>query len=71
MTKFEEITIKTDDIFSGRMINLSVDTVRLPNGEQSTREIVKHPGAVAIIPITPEGKVVMVEQFRKPIGKSY
>lgn len=70
MNKFEEITIKTDDIFSGRMIDLSVDTVRLPNGEQSTREIVKHPGAVAIIPITPEGKVVMVEQFRKPIGKS-
>ncbi|HHU20297.1 MAG TPA: NUDIX hydrolase [Bacilli bacterium] len=70
MKKFEEKTIKTEQIFTGRMIDLSVDTVVLPDGTESTREIVNHPGAVAIIAITDEGKIVVVEQYRKPLEKS-
>lgn len=70
MKKFEEKTMKTEHIFSGKVISLQVDEVELPNGENSKREIVKHPGAVAIIAITPTNKIVMVEQFRKALEKS-
>jgi len=70
MKKFAEKTIKREQIFSGRMIDLYLEQVTLPNGEQSSREIVRHPGAVAIIPITDEGNIVMVEQYRKPLEKS-
>lgn len=70
MKKFEEKTIKTEKIFTGKVIQLQVDDVSLPNGETSTREIIKHPGAVAVIPITKDNKIVFVEQFRKPLEKS-
>lgn len=52
------------------MIDYIVETVELPNGKTSTREIVKHSGAVAIMPLTEEGKMIFVEQFRKPIEKT-
>ncbi|GAA0296614.1 ADP-ribose pyrophosphatase [Gracilibacillus halotolerans] len=64
-----EKTLSTQKIFEGRVISVQVDDVELPNGKQSKRELVKHPGAVAIIPITSEGKIVMVKQFRKPLEK--
>ncbi len=69
MKSLEEKTIKTEPVFSGRIIRLQVDEVELPNGNTSTREIVKHPGAVAVIPITSDNKIVMVEQYRKPMEK--
>jgi ADP-ribose pyrophosphatase len=67
--KFEEVTLKTTPIFQGKIISLQVDDVRLPNGETATREIVKHPGAVAVLAVY-EGKMVVVEQYRKPLEKS-
>ncbi|PKR78914.1 ADP-ribose pyrophosphatase [Halalkalibacillus sediminis] len=70
MKRFEEKTIKTESIFKGKVIDLQVDDVELPNGKTSKRELVKHPGAVAIIARTDEGKVIMVEQYRKPLEKS-
>src|SRR5699024_11852650 len=51
-------------------ISLQVDDVELPNGGTSQREIVKHPGAVAIIPVTPDGKIIFVKQYRKPMDKT-
>lgn len=69
MSQLEEKTLKTEPIFSGRVISLQVDEVELPNGKTSTREIVKHPGAVAILPITDDNKIVMVEQYRKPMDR--
>ncbi|TES52823.1 NUDIX hydrolase [Halalkalibacterium halodurans] len=66
---FEEKTIKTTPVFSGRIIDLQVDEVELPNGKTSTRELVKHPGAVAVIPVTEDGKLVLVRQFRKALEK--
>ncbi|QXM06077.1 NUDIX hydrolase [Crassaminicella indica] len=62
-----EITIKSDRIYEGKMIQLRVDTVLLPGEKQATREIVEHPGAVAIVPITEDNKIIMVKQFRKPV----
>lgn len=68
--KFEEVTLHTEPIFQGRIISVQVDTVRLPNGETSTREIVKHPGAVAVMALTSDDRMLVVEQYRKPLEKS-
>lgn len=70
MKKFEEKTIRTEQIYTGKVVNLQVDEVTLPNGKTSKREIIKHPGAVAVIPITQDNKIVFVEQYRKPLEKS-
>src|SRR5690625_4619812 len=67
--KLYEKTIQTKSIFNGKIINVQVDKVELPDGNFSTREIVKHPGAVAIIPITDDGKIIFVEQYRKPLER--
>lgn len=64
---FEEKTMKTNKIFSGKILNLRVDEVELPNGHRSTREIVEHPGAVAILPVLVDGNILMVKQYRKPV----
>ncbi|GGD00222.1 NUDIX domain-containing protein [Pontibacillus salipaludis] len=70
MKKFEEKTVHTESIYKGKVISLQVDDVSLPDGNTSKRELIKHPGAVAIIPITPEGKMVLVEQYRKALERS-
>ncbi|MGG2014194.1 NUDIX hydrolase [Bacillus sp. S10(2024)] len=69
MSNLEERTVATEPIFDGRVIKVRVDEVVLPNGETSKREIVKHPGAVAIIAITDDEKIVLVEQYRKAMEK--
>lgn len=70
MKKFEEKTIRTKEIFTGKIISVQVDDVELPDGKKAKREIVKHPGAVALIALTAEKKIVMVEQYRKPLERS-
>lgn len=70
MDTFVEKTIRTKKIFSGNIISVQVDDVLLPNGKESKREIVKHPGAVAIIPVTKDGNIIFVKQFRKPLERS-
>ncbi|HEY4578552.1 MAG TPA: NUDIX hydrolase, partial [Savagea sp.] len=66
----EERTIQSTSIYKGKIIDLVVDEVALPNGGKSQREIVKHPGAVAIIAVTPENKIILIEQFRKPLERA-
>ncbi|WP_153122756.1 NUDIX domain-containing protein [Peribacillus tepidiphilus] len=70
MKKFEEKTISSETIFTGKVISLQVDEVELPDGKKSKRELIKHPGAVAILALTPENKIVMVEQYRKAMERS-
>ncbi|MFC4712385.1 NUDIX domain-containing protein [Planococcus dechangensis] len=70
MKKFEEKTIHSERLYEGKVINLKVDDVSLPNGKQSKRELIEHPGAVAIIAVTDEQKIVMVEQYRKALERS-
>ncbi|EUJ45187.1 NUDIX domain-containing protein [Paenilisteria rocourtiae] len=70
MDSLEEKTLKSEMIFDGKIIKVVVDDVILPNGATSKREIVKHPGAVAVVAITPANKMVMVEQYRKPLEKA-
>ncbi|MNZ67538.1 ADP-ribose pyrophosphatase [compost metagenome] len=65
---WREETISTEPIFEGKMISLQVDTVQLEDGRTATREIVKHPGAAAVMALV-DGKLLVVEQFRKPLEK--
>lgn len=60
-----ETLIKSDRIFEGKILNLRVDTVQLPDGRETTREIIEHNGAVAMVPITETGEVVLVRQYRR------
>lgn len=66
--RFEETTIATETIFEGRVITLQVDQVKLPNGKTATREIVRHPGAVAVLALLGD-RMLVVDQFRKPLGR--
>ncbi|SFC43209.1 NUDIX hydrolase [Peribacillus sp. B-H-3] len=70
MNKFEEKTLSTDKIFEGKVIKLQVDEVELPDGKTSKREIIKHPGAVAVIAVTEDNKIILVEQYRKALERS-
>ncbi|MFD0586830.1 NUDIX domain-containing protein [Paenibacillus sp. GCM10027627] len=65
---WREDTISSEQIFKGRVISLQVDTVSLPDGRSATREIVKHPGAAAVMALL-DGKLLVVDQFRKPLDK--
>ena len=59
-----EKRLTSKQIFDGKVVKLFVDTVELPDGKEAIREIVRHPGAVCVIPVTPEGEVIMVKQYR-------
>lgn len=66
----EEQVLSSRLIFSGRIVRLRVDTIRLPDGCETTREIVEHDDCVAVIPVDAGNNVVLVEQFRLPTGKA-
>ncbi|MFZ7945132.1 MULTISPECIES: NUDIX hydrolase [Bacillaceae] len=70
MTKLEEKTLRSEEIFSGKIVSLYLQDVELPNGKQAKREIIKHPGAVAILAITNDNKIVVVEQYRKALERT-
>lgn len=65
---FIEIKKSSRDIFQGKIIKVRVDTVELPNGKESTRECVEHPGAVAVIARDDQDRICMVRQYRYPVG---
>ncbi len=63
-----EKTLNISNIYTGKVINLDIETVLLPNNKEAKREIVKHPGAVAILPINDKGEIFFVKQYRKAIN---
>ncbi|CDN43445.1 hypothetical protein BN871_CZ_00160 [Paenibacillus sp. P22] len=63
-----ETTVSSETIFEGRIITLQVDQVKLPGGKMASREIVRHPGAAAVIALL-DGKLLTVGQYRKPMDK--
>jgi|SRR5690625_434358 len=67
MNKFEEKTIYTEQIYNGKVVNLRIDEVSLPNGQTSKRELLSHQGAAAVIPVTKDNKIVFVKQYRKAV----
>jgi ADP-ribose pyrophosphatase len=70
MDKFEEKTLSSQKIYEGKIISLRLEEVELPDGNRAKRELVQHPGAVALIPITNEGKIILVKQYRKSLNRS-
>ncbi|MEO3944438.1 NUDIX hydrolase [Gorillibacterium sp. CAU 1737] len=67
--RFEEITLEVKSIFKGKIIDVDVETVQLPDGGKAKREIVRHPGAVCVLARIGE-RVLVVEQYRKALGRN-
>ncbi|MGI9861217.1 NUDIX hydrolase [Moorella naiadis] len=65
-----ETRLTSERIYEGRILNLRRDKVRLPNGREASREVVEHPGAVAIIALDAEKNVYLVRQYRYPINRA-
>ena len=55
-------------MFDGRVLKLSVEQVEMPNGKVSELEVIRHPGAAAMVPLTADGEVLLVRQFRYATG---
>lgn len=66
----EEKILQSEIAFQGRLLTLRVDTVRLPNGRTGTREVVVHPGAVALVPLLDAQHVILVRQWRNAVGRA-
>jgi ADP-ribose pyrophosphatase len=65
----KEEGIASEQLFKGNFLHAKRDTVRLPDGKSATREYVVHPGAVVVVPLLDDGRVVMVRQYRYPIER--
>lgn len=66
----EEKQISTKRIYDGKIVNLRVDTVLLPNGREALREVIEHGGAVCVVPVMPDGTVYLVRQYRYPFAEA-
>ena len=64
-----EKTLSTRTVFQGRALRLDVLDIELPGGRRSTREIIRHPGAVVVVAERPDGRFVLVRQYRTAIGE--
>ncbi len=62
-----EQQLSSEPIFDGKIVRLRVDTVLLPNGEQSIREVVDHDNAVVIVPVDSDDNVLLIRQYRYPV----
>ncbi len=67
-THLKEDAIGSELLFKGNFLHAQRDTVRLPDGHTATREYVIHPGAVVVVPLLDDGRLVLERQFRYPIG---
>ena len=67
--KLAEKKVASESIFDGRILHVRRDSVELPNGKPAMREYVRHIGAVAVLPLTDEGEVVLERQYRYPFGE--
>lgn len=66
MMHLEEKTLESQQIFDGRVVKLFVDKAELENGDIVTREVIKHPGGVCVVPLDENGNVLFVKQYRYP-----
>jgi len=67
MADLKESKISSEIIYKGSFLDIRKDIVTLPNGNTSTREWIKHPGAACIIPIMSDGKIALIKQYRYPV----
>ena len=67
-THLREVTISSQDAYQGQFLKMKKDIVSLPDGQETYREYLIHPGAVAIIPILSDGRILLERQFRYPVN---
>ncbi|MBI3043512.1 MAG: NUDIX hydrolase [Betaproteobacteria bacterium] len=68
---FTERTVRSKTVYRGRLLHVLEDEVRLSDGRSTHREYIRHPGAVAMVPFVDAGTVVLVRQFRYPLGRHF
>ena len=68
LSYFEETCVASHPIFDGKVLHVFKDDVALSNGQRSTREYIRHVGAVCVLPLTENGEVICVRQYRYPTG---
>lgn len=66
--KLEEKKLSSEEVFDGVLIHLYRDEVELPDGKKAVREVIRHPGAVCVLPVDENGDITLVKQFRYPFG---
>jgi ADP-ribose pyrophosphatase len=66
-----ETRISSETLVKGKLLHAKRDKVRLPNGHETEREYVEHPGAVLVIPLLDDGQLVMERQFRYPLHRTF
>lgn len=66
-----EHALESEQVFRGVLLDVRRDRVRLPDGAESVREYVRHPGATVIVAVRPDGQLVLERQFRYPLGRSF
>lgn len=68
MSNLTEKKINSTSIYDGIIVKLFKDKVELPNGNEAYREVIRHPGAVCVIPVTNNGEIIFVKQYRYPFA---
>lgn len=66
-----EVQLRSQKVFTGKLLQVYRDEVSLPNGHTSAREYIRHPGAVVILAMTDEGQVVLERQYRYPLQRDF
>jgi len=66
-----ETRVSSEPVFDGKLLHVRRDTVRLPDGTLATREHVVHPGAVLVVPVLPDGRLVVERQYRYPLDRVF
>ena len=65
-----EEQLGTDIVYEGKIVRVRVDAVGLPSGTETMREVVEHGASVALVPVDPDGNILLVLQYRYPVGRS-
>jgi ADP-ribose pyrophosphatase len=69
--KLTESTVSSEQIYKGILLDVRKDVALLPDGRQSVREWIRHPGACAVVPLFDNGDVMLIRQFRYPAGQIF
>lgn len=68
-TSLRESPVRSETVYSGKILQLQRDTVLLPNGKTASRELIRHVGAVCVVPLTEENEVIVERQYRYPVAE--
>lgn len=71
MKRLVEKQLKTEIVYEGSFLKVHKDEVELPDGQKSSREYIQHPGAAMLVPVTDDGQLVMIRQYRYPLRREF